>query len=142
MTITTCESSLIEQEIYKLMVVDAHTHVRTTIISIYIVWTPSLFVWGLRLSKNHRTGDQDFLVKMMRGNPYRRVYSKGGKHCFLLMMYGFCSNNGVYLASLSFAMFIFFYILVRLLFQIKSQPDLPYESVGYIKRMQCCFAVH
>ena len=110
MTITTCESSLIEQEIYKLMVVDSHTHVRTTIISIYIVWTPSLFVWGLRLSKNHRTGDQDFLVKIGGGGVIHieDVYSKGGKHCFLLMMYGFCSNNGVYLASLSFAMFIFF----------------------------------
>ena len=34
------------------------------------------------------------------------------KHCFLLTMYGFCSNNSLQSAILSFTMFIFFKILL------------------------------
>ena len=53
-------------------------------------------------SKNHRRGHQDFLVKM------EGISIEGGqKHCFLLMMYRFCSNNALYSAVLSFTMFIF-----------------------------------
>ena len=32
---------------------------------------------------------------------------EGGKHCFPLMIYGFCSSNVLYSASLSFKIFIF-----------------------------------
>ena len=53
-------------------------------------------------SKNHRRGYQDFPVKM------EGISIEGGqKHCFLLMMYRFCSNNALYSAILSFTMFIF-----------------------------------
>ena len=57
--------------------------------------------------RNHRRGDQDFLVKT-EGSPYRGagVYRKGGKHCFPLVMYGFRSSNALYSATLSFRMFI------------------------------------
>ena len=65
----------------------------------------------MRFSENHRKGDQDFPVKMgvrVGGKPYRGfVYRREGKHCFSLMMYAFCSNNALYAASLSFAMFSF-----------------------------------
>ena len=54
-------------------------------------------------------GDQDCLVK--KGRDVSNiggggVYRKGGKHCFSLVMYGFCSSNVLYSASLSFRMFI------------------------------------
>ena len=29
------------------------------------------------------------------------LFVEGGKHCFSLVMYGFCSNNALYIASLS-----------------------------------------
>ena len=35
------------------------------------------------------------------------VYSRERKHYFLLIMYGFCSSNALYSASLLFRMFIF-----------------------------------
>ena len=61
---------------------------------------------GLGFLKNHRRGDQDFFVKM-KGSPYGRiVYRKGSKHYFSLVMYGFCSSNTLYSASVSFRMFI------------------------------------
>ena len=47
-------------------------------------------------------GHQDFLIEM------EGVSIEGGqKHCFLLMVYGFCSNNALYSAILSVTMFIF-----------------------------------
>ena len=59
-----------------------------------------------RFLKNHRRRHQDVLVKM-GGNPFRGfVYRMRVKHCFSLIMYGFCSSNAFYLASLSFRMFI------------------------------------
>ena len=65
-----------------------------------------LIYWVSRFLKNHRRRDQDFLVKM-GGNPFRGfVYRMRIKHCFLLIMYGFCSSNAFYLASLPFKMFI------------------------------------
>ena len=65
---------------------------------------------GFEFFRNHRRGDQDFLVKT-EGSPYREgggagVYRKGGKHCFSLVMYGFRSSNALYSATLSFRMFI------------------------------------
>ena len=71
-------------------------------------------------------------------NPYRGVVYRmgGGKPCFSLMMYGFCSNNAIYLASLSSYYFFFFYLLMRLLlFRIKSQPNVAYQSVVYKKHL-------
>ena len=67
--------------------------------------------WGLRFLKNHKRieeGSKDFLVKM-GGNPYiQGVVNKSvGNYCFSLVIYGFCSNNVLYSASLSFKMFIF-----------------------------------
>ena len=65
-----------------------------------------LIYWVSRFLKNHRRRDQDFLVKM-GDNPFRGfVYRMRIKHCFSLIMYGFCSSNAFYLASLSFKMFI------------------------------------
>ena len=61
---------------------------------------------GLEFLKNHRWGDQDFLVKMGGGGG---VSIEGrGKHCFSLIMYGFCSSNTLYSVSLSFRVVIFF----------------------------------
>ena len=41
-------------------------------------------------------------------NPYKGlVYRIGGKACFSLMIYEFCSSNTLYSVSLSFTMFIF-----------------------------------
>ena len=60
------------------------------------MWTP-LICRGLRFLENHRRGES-------------RYYCKNeslGKYCFPLMMYGFCSNNALYSASLSFTIFIF-----------------------------------
>ena len=55
---------------------------------------------GLRFLKNHRRGwGSRFLVKM------GGLSIEGGGKCFLLMMYGFCSKNNIYSASLSFAIF-------------------------------------
>ena len=62
--------------------------------------------------KNHRRGGrggggQDFLVKMEGETHVEEVvYRKGGKHCFSLVIYGFCSSNALYSASLSFRMSI------------------------------------
>ena len=63
---------------------------------------------GLGFLKNHRRGgDQDFLVKMEGETHVEEVvYRKGGKHCFSLVIYGFCSSNALYSASLSFRMSI------------------------------------
>ena len=70
---------------------------------------------GIFVKKCSR-GNQDFLVKM-GGSPYSHIgvgwgrgagvaCRKGGKHWFSLVMYGFCSSNALYSASLSFRMFI------------------------------------
>ena len=41
-------------------------------------------------------------------NPYKGlVYRIGGKACFSLMIYEFCSSNALYFVSPSFTMFIF-----------------------------------
>ena len=57
---------------------------------------------GLGFLKNHRRGDQYFLVKM-GGVAHKEgvgvgglvVFRKGGKHCFSLVMYGLCSSNAL-----------------------------------------------
>ena len=60
-----------------------------------------------------------------------------GAHCVPLILCGFCSNNTVYSASLSFAIFIF--VLTPFdtwgckLFGVKSQPVDVYKSVAYKK---------
>ena len=41
------------------------------------------------------------------GSPYKRGGGRGIKHCFSLVMYGFCSSSALYSASFSFKMFIF-----------------------------------
>ena len=53
------------------------------------------------------------------------------------MMHGLCSNNALYSANLSFAMFFFWLILILelLLFWMKSQPGVAYESIAYEKHM-------
>ena len=56
------------------------------------------------------------------------VYSKKGKLCFSVVMYGFCSSNALYLASLSFT---FRHLEGLVLFQIISQPSVAYKSVVY-----------
>ena len=46
----------------------------------------------------------------MGGSADRRglsIEEEGLKHCFSLIMHGFCSSNVLYSASLSFRMFIF-----------------------------------
>ena len=68
---------------------------------------PLLFIGALKFLKNHRRRDQDFLVKRGGG---RRVYRKReGKHCFSLIMHGFCISNALYSVSLSFRMVIFLF---------------------------------
>ena len=49
------------------------------------------------------------------------------------MMYGFCSNNALYSACLSFTIFFSFnsFWHRRFSFEIKSQPVDVYKSVGY-----------
>ena len=68
---------------------------------------------------------------------------EGGKHCFPLMMYGFCSNNALYSTSLAFTIFFLtfnsFWYLKLLLFEIKSQPVDVYESVAYKNFPSCLF---
>ena len=68
----------------------------------------SLIYRGLGFLKSHkRGGDQDFLVKMGEEVHVGGFSIEGSKHCFTLTMYGFCSSNGLYSASLSFRIFIF-----------------------------------
>ena len=55
---------------------------------------------GVGILKNHRSWDQDFLVKI-RGRG-----SGLGKYSFSLIMYGFCSSNALYSRSVSLRMFI------------------------------------
>ena len=53
---------------------------------------------------------KDFLVKMERVVVHiggLSIEEGGGKHCFSLIIYGFCSSNALYSASLSPRMFIF-----------------------------------
>ena len=59
-------------------------------------------------SERERSIDfQDFLVKMEGETHVEEVvYRKGGKHCFSLVIYGFCSSSALYSASLSFRMSI------------------------------------
>ena len=64
--------------------------------------------------KNYRRSGEEahkFLIKI--GVVYRRGGrgEGGGKNCFSLMMYGFCSNNALYSTSISFTMFVFRFIL-------------------------------
>ena len=50
---------------------------------------------GLGFLKNHRRGDQDFLVKMGwggGGGVDYRVEGGMGQHCFSLIIFGFCRN--------------------------------------------------
>ena len=58
-------------------------------------------------------------------------------HCFSLVIFRFYSNNAIYLASLSFALFIFllncFWYQRLLLFRVKCQPGIAYKSVAYKK---------
>ena len=54
-----------------------------------------LLIGGLRFSKNHGRGDSIFFVKMV-GSPYSG--EKG--HVSNGMMYGICSSNALYSASL------------------------------------------
>ena len=54
---------------------------------------------GLGFLKNHRKGGGIRLTCKNEG--------EGGKHCFSLIMYRFCSSNTLYSASLPFRMFIF-----------------------------------
>ena len=63
------------------------------------------FYREFRILKNHGRGDQGFLVKI-GDYLYRGLSTEGNKHRFLLVMYGFCSNNTLYSAGLSF-MFTF-----------------------------------
>ena len=58
---------------------------------------------------------------------------------FAYRRYGFCKSNALYSASLLFRMFIFLLTPldtwdILLVFQIKSQPGVPYKSVAYKKR--------
>ena len=59
---------------------------------------------GLEFLKNYGRGGSR-LSCQNRGVVYRR--GGGDKHCFSLIMYGFCNSNGLYSASLSFRMLIF-----------------------------------
>ena len=97
---------------------------------IFIMQIP-LFIWGWHFWKLIEWGIK-FSCKNEEGgggrgcSPYREiVYRKGGKHCFSLVMYGFCSSNALYLASLSFSMY--------LLFQVNSQSVVACSSVDYKK---------
>ena len=58
--------------------------------------------------KNHRSGDQDFLVKMGEVSHIGglSIKGEGGEHWFPLMC-GYCSNNALYSVSASFTIFIF-----------------------------------
>ena len=71
-------------------------------------WCESFFFYrGVEIFEKSQKGDQDFLVKIGGCSPYSEVvYRKGGKHCFSLVIYGFCSSNALYSASLSFRMSI------------------------------------
>ena len=51
--------------------------------------------------------DEDFLVKIGVMSIEGMGGGGGGKHCFLLVMYGFCSSNSLYSPSLLFTVFIF-----------------------------------
>ena len=55
-----------------------------------------LCIGGLGFFKNHRRCHQEFLVKMGDvANIEWVVCRKGNKHCFSLIMYGFCSSNAL-----------------------------------------------
>ena len=55
------------------------------------------FYRGVEIFEKSQKGDQDFLVKIGGCSPYSEVvYRKGGKHCFSLVIYGFCSSNALY----------------------------------------------
>ena len=55
-----------------------------------------------------------------------------GKHNFLLLMYGFCSNNALYSVSLPFHLqyfsFNYYWELGLLLFQISFQSGVAYKK--------------
>ena len=78
-----------------------------------IAWTP-LFIGWLTFLENHRRS-QYFFCKN-GGIVYRKKGGGGGggrgRHCFLSMIYGFCSSNALYSASLSFTIFIFNLFLI------------------------------
>ena len=94
--------------------------------------------------KNHRREGSRSSCKN-GGSPYRwrgggSVEGGGGKHWFLWKIYGFCSSNALYSASLSFRMIIFIlilfnlYLLDFLLFWMKSQPSVAYKSIFFKKK--------
>ena len=59
------------------------------------------FEWGILVYlKNHSRGESIFSCE----NGGLSI-EREGKHCFSLVMYGFCSSNALYSASLSFRMF-------------------------------------
>ena len=76
--------------------------------------------WWLGFLKNHRWVDQDFLIKI-GGQSIQGGCLQKGKHYFSLIMYGFCSYNTLYSASLSFRVFIF--ILILLILQIVTSSN-------------------
>ena len=77
-----------------------------------ILWTPLIYRRGWDFWKIVEGGVQVFIVKMGgspcrgRGGSYRREEGEG-KHCFSLIMCGFCSSNALYSERLSFRVFIF-----------------------------------
>ena len=69
---------------------------------------PLLFMRGVEFLKNHRRGwDEDFLVKMGEGDGEgggvgcRMGWGKH-RHCSSLIIYGFCSNNPLYIFRVKF----------------------------------------
>ena len=79
-------------------------------ISLHSAHTPTLFTEVVRFLKNHRRSR--FPCKNGgRGISYRGLaYKKRvSKHCFSLIMYGFCSSNAHYLESLSFRIFFWLF---------------------------------
>ena len=66
-----------------------------------------LFIGGLGFLKNHRRGGGSRFSCKNGVSPYGG-WAGGVKHCFsLIIVWMICSSNALYLASLSFKMFIF-----------------------------------
>ena len=61
------------------------------------------------------------------------VYRREGYHCFSLMIYGFCSKNVLYSASVSFTIFIF------LLTSFDTWHCYYFKSnLTFVLHMKCC----
>ena len=93
-----------------------------------------LLTGRLKFQTNHRRWNQRFSCKIEGVIHIGACLQKGGKHCFSLVIYEFCSNNALYSARISF-------ILIFLLTLLYTKILNYLKSVAFKKNIQVCFLV-